>query len=413
MTEIVKLDPSQFGIEESKATQIAEQFKPMLDKMVELENEYNEIIQLPVDKETCTKAKTLRLKYVKVRTGTAEIHKQQKAFYLAAGRYIDGWKNAQLFASEGIETKLESIEKHFENIERERLAKLKADRIAVLSEIVEMPENYNSETLTEDAFKNLVEGLKLAKEAKEKAEREAEEKRKEQEAKESRFKLRQSEILPLSQFLLEGEGITIDSTNEESSVLYHTLLGRKSEYDAEQERIRVENERLKAEAEKKDAILKQRNTELRPYIAFIRDYQAVLDMNEDDYQNELKVLNQAAMDQAKHDEEQRKKKLDEDVRIAEELAEQRKEREKADTERKRLEAELKAREEAEKVEQARKDAEAEALLSRGDAEKFEALVSDIQALIGKYEFKSAKFKKAKADVETLLQKTVEHANSKK
>ena len=38
--QIVKINASDFGLEESKAAQIAAQFQPMLDKMVELENEF-------------------------------------------------------------------------------------------------------------------------------------------------------------------------------------------------------------------------------------------------------------------------------------------------------------------------------------------------------------------------------------
>jgi hypothetical protein len=358
MNQIVKLDPSQFGIEESKATQIAEQFKPMLEKMVELEKEYNEIVQLPVDKETCAKAKALRLKYVKVRTGTAEIHKQQKAFYLAAGRYIDGWKNAQLFASEGIETKLESIEKHLENIERERLAKLKADRIAVLAEIVEMPENYNSETLTEDAFQNLVEGLKLAKEAKEKAEREAEEAR---------------------------------------------IAKEKAEAE-ERERIRIENERLKAEAEEKERQLAAERAEQERKERELREkHEAELKAKE----AEAKAERDRIAEVQRKADEKAKREREEVERIAREAQAE------LEAERKRIADELKAKEKAEQDRKDKESAAEEARLSMGDAEKFDALISDIQSLIGKYEFKSAKFKKAKADVETLLQKTVEHANSKK
>lgn len=127
--QIVKIDGKEFGLEETKAREISNQFKPMLDKMVELEKEYNEIIELPIaDPESARKAKSLRLKYVKVRTGTAEIHKAQKAFYLAGGRFVDGWKNAQLFASEGIEKKLEAIEKFQENLEKERIAELQTLR---------------------------------------------------------------------------------------------------------------------------------------------------------------------------------------------------------------------------------------------------------------------------------------------
>jgi hypothetical protein len=49
MNEIITVDPKQFGLEESKAADIAAQFKPMLDKMVELEQEYNEVISMPIE----------------------------------------------------------------------------------------------------------------------------------------------------------------------------------------------------------------------------------------------------------------------------------------------------------------------------------------------------------------------------
>ena len=88
MSELVKINASEYGLEEIKAQQIEAQFKPMLEKMSALEREYNEVIKLEVSGETCAKAKELRLKYVKVRTGTAAIHTQQKAFYLAGGRYV-------------------------------------------------------------------------------------------------------------------------------------------------------------------------------------------------------------------------------------------------------------------------------------------------------------------------------------
>src|SRR5690606_859785 len=114
--QLVKVDPKEYGIEESKAKEIELQFRTMLDKMVELENEFNEVIKMPLDESGIEAAKTLRLKYVKVRTGTAAIHKTQKAFYLAAGRFIDGWKNTQLFASQGKEDALMAREKHFENL---------------------------------------------------------------------------------------------------------------------------------------------------------------------------------------------------------------------------------------------------------------------------------------------------------
>lgn len=61
---LVKIDPKEFGLEESKAQEIAAQFQPMLEKMVELEKEFNEVVSLPIDdKATSVKAKANQKKY--------------------------------------------------------------------------------------------------------------------------------------------------------------------------------------------------------------------------------------------------------------------------------------------------------------------------------------------------------------
>lgn len=179
MTEIVKIDPKEFGLEESKASEIAAQFKPMLDKMIELETEFNEIANLPIeDLATSVKAKTLRLKYVKVRTGTAEIHRTQKDFYLSGGRFVDGWKNAQLFASQGIEKKLEAIELFAINKEKERIAALQSARELQLSEYnVENLQSLNLGAMSNDVFENFLLGTKTSFENKVAAEKLVEETR--------------------------------------------------------------------------------------------------------------------------------------------------------------------------------------------------------------------------------------------
>ncbi|HDZ15599.1 MAG TPA: hypothetical protein ENH60_11990, partial [Pricia sp.] len=61
---------SDFGLEEAKAKEIKAMFQPVLDKMVELEKEFNTLTKGEISKELCLEAKALRLKYVKVRTGT-------------------------------------------------------------------------------------------------------------------------------------------------------------------------------------------------------------------------------------------------------------------------------------------------------------------------------------------------------
>jgi len=151
----------------------------MLEKMESLESEFNDIIKLPIeDAETSAKAKALRLKYVKVRTGTAEIHKQQKAFYLSAGRFIDGWKNTQLFASQGIEEKLEGIEKYQEMLEEKRIEALQRERQEALAPYdVENVEQLALGMMTDEIWNNFILGMKTSHEQKVAAEKKAEEDR--------------------------------------------------------------------------------------------------------------------------------------------------------------------------------------------------------------------------------------------
>jgi hypothetical protein len=296
MTQIVKIDPKEFGLEETKAADIAAQFQPMLDKMVALEKEYNEVIKLPIeDQATAIKAKELRLKYVKVRTGTAEIHKTQKAFYLAGGRYVDGWKNAQLFASQGIEEKLESIEKHAENLERERIAKIQAERVEILMQYgVEYIPTLNLGTMPEDVWNNFFIGTKATYEAKKEAEKKAEEER----------------------------------------------IAKLKAEEEERERIRIENEKLKAEAEAREKA--------------IAEERAKAEAERKALEEKVEAEKKAAEEIARKEREAVEKKLKEEAEAKAKLEAELKA--KIDAENKRIAdekarelAELKAKQEAERL----------------------------------------------------------------
>jgi len=151
--EIVKIDAKEYGISSTIAKDIESQFKPMLDKMVVLEQEYNEIVNLDLnDPSTAKKAKEVRLKYVKVRTGTEEIHKKQKDYYLNGGRFVDGWKNAQKFASQDKESKLLEIENHLAIQEKLRIEKLQNERAELVREYVEDTTVIKLGEMEEDVF---------------------------------------------------------------------------------------------------------------------------------------------------------------------------------------------------------------------------------------------------------------------
>jgi len=234
-TQLVKIDPKEFGLEEQKAAQIEAQFKPMLEKMTELENEFNDVVKLPIeDKQTSIKAKELRLKYVKIRTGTADIHKQQKAFYLAGGRFCDGWKNAQEFASLGIEEKLMSIEKYAENMEKERILKLEEERKSLLLNLTDiMPVGLG--TMDQSVFDNYLQGVKLAHAARIEAEKKAEE--------EIQAKIK-AEIEEAERMLKENARLKLEAEAKEKQLLYERQQAQKQadKAEAERKKIAAENE---------------------------------------------------------------------------------------------------------------------------------------------------------------------------
>lgn len=377
--EIVKIDPKEFGMEETKAADISAQFKPMLDKMVELETEYNEVIKLPrSDPKTAATAKALRLKYVKVRTGTADIHKEQKAFYLSAGRFIDGWKNAQLFASEGIEKSLEEIERYAENLEKERIAKLQEERTVLLAPYqVENLGHLNLGVMDEQVFNNFLEGTKVSFERKQEAERltkEAEEK-------------------------------------------------RIADEKAEQERIRLENIELKKEQDRiaeeikqKELIRSSRQKELQMYLILIRDYNGMLEMDEEAYQKELSEI-KIGWDQHCAFEREKAENLEKERKAAEDeknrlWAENEKKLKEERLEREKLEKELQNKKDAEAKAESDRLSAIETELSKGDKEKFESLLSEIESIKSKYQFKSKKHQSLQNQVNLLIDKIIAFANPK-
>lgn len=244
--QIITVNPKLYGIEESKAKEIAAQFKPMLEKMESLEGEFNKIVKLPIeDAETSAKAKELRLKYVKVRTGTADIHKEQKSFYLSAGRFIDGWKNTQLFASQGIEDKLENIEKHQQRIEEQRVIDLQQSREKELALYnVENVEQLALGLMTDAIWSNFVLGMKTNHKQKEAAELKAEQDRIALEKKDAE----EREAQRLENIRLKQEAEKKEAALEQERA---KAAAEKIKADAVAKKIKAEAEKLREESEKK------------------------------------------------------------------------------------------------------------------------------------------------------------------
>jgi len=125
-TAIVKA--SDYDMDEKRAGEISASFEPMLAERHLIAKEYEAIIKEEIDKDVSLRARFLRLQLVKVRTGIAEAHRTQKHMFLKAGQFVDAWKNASTLPVAQMEEKLTEIEDHFENIERERVARIRATR---------------------------------------------------------------------------------------------------------------------------------------------------------------------------------------------------------------------------------------------------------------------------------------------
>jgi len=221
MNELVVINPKDYGLEQTKADEIAEAFREPLTELAELETEYKEFANLTGEppQNTCDVAKALKQKYVKNRKVRETIHKTEKAYFWNAGKYVDAWKNKALEVSEERETKLSEIADYYINLEKERIEKLAQTRESELLKYQDPEMTYIPPELGKmdaKAWEIYLSGVKREYEEKQAAIKKAEQERIEKEKAEK----------------------------------------------AEQERIRKENERLKKEAEAREKEVQKERAEM-------------------------------------------------------------------------------------------------------------------------------------------------------
>lgn len=321
--ELAKIDPKDYGIEQANAATIELAFQPKITERDGYALIYGQLIVKPLTIETCKEAKELRLKLVKVRTGISDIHKSQKAYFLAAGKFVDAWKTKETAPVEQMEETLSGIETHFVKIEAERIAKLETDRKAeILSYSEVVPGGLGS--LDESIYNNYLTGVKIAYSARIEAEKQAE--------------------------TLRIKAIEDEKEAERLRVI-------------ENERIRVENEKLKAEAAEKERLAQERiakeESDRKEKQA---EFERILKLESEKAEKELKKQKELAEREALRLAEIASKELAE-------LQEKQKAIEaKAETERKaqadiiakqKAKADFEAKQQAELIEKERAKAEAE------------------------------------------------------
>lgn len=238
--QIQIVDPKEYGIEGTKAVSIEQSFLPKQTELNSFTEQYSALVNKELNTETFKEARELRLKLVKVRTGIADVHKNEKAFFLASGKFVDALKNKLTTPIEQMEEKLLDIEKYEERIEKEMKEQLKIDRKKAF-------EPYGTDTsflplgeMTEEQFNGQLDVAKTAHEAKIKAEKEAEEKRIEEEKRIATERVEREKKEEEEREKQRLENIRLKKEADE----------REAEYKAEQEKRQKEQAKKDEEAKK-------------------------------------------------------------------------------------------------------------------------------------------------------------------
>ena len=254
-TELKELTPE-------KSAQVKAVFEPMVKKLEEFEDVYNEIIAEEITPDVCKRAKRIRLDIGKVRIAVDKAHKSEKAHILVAGRAIDGVKNIFKAAISGKEDKLKEIETHFERIEAERILEIQKERISELEQFGQESFPLGLGEMDNQVWNNYLSGVKLNYEAVKEAEAKAEEKREADELAWKTLQARKEVLFPYAAFN-PLENLNIETTEEEFKAILSSMEKAQEDHDSEQEAIRAENEQLRKENEEKDRIAVEEKEKFR------------------------------------------------------------------------------------------------------------------------------------------------------
>lgn len=161
-TEIVKLDPKEFGLEKSKATEITKGLSNILKEKEILSQQYAKVIKLETTKANVSIFRELRLQIRDNRTkGIEAWHKTNKEYFLRGGQFVDAIKRKESDENARMEEQLLKGEKHFEILEAERKEKLKDEREKALAQFEVETEHLQLGEMPDDVWSKYFNGVKL------------------------------------------------------------------------------------------------------------------------------------------------------------------------------------------------------------------------------------------------------------
>tara|TARA_R110000787_G_scaffold233593_1_gene340515 strand:+ start:503 stop:1513 length:1011 start_codon:yes stop_codon:yes gene_type:complete len=256
--EVAVIDPNEFGLDVKKAKTIAESFTPMVAEHGDLNEMAQVIFTSELTPELAKEARGVRLKLVKTRTGISKIHKAEKSFYLAGGKFVDAYKNKYTVGISLLEDRLLEVETHFERIEEAKKEATRTLRNASIDVYgSEHREGLDTAYMSQSAFDGLILGLETAKKL---AIKDAEIQAKKEEERLEDIRLEQAKIakeneaIRVENALLKEEAFKKEEARlvEENKVKEEAARVAKIEAD-KQAKIQAETDRLKEEARVKEA----------------------------------------------------------------------------------------------------------------------------------------------------------------
>jgi hypothetical protein len=234
-TALVKIESNQLdevvknsGLAIQEGEEIKKSYLPFLESLAEVQAQASKINfdnPAPIDE---TIARELRLRTVKIRTGSAALKDERKRTYLLRGNLEQAAYNLIKASCELTEDVFAKVEKARELAERKRKEQLRLERSEKLSPYTEAVSLYPLGEMSEEQFSELYSGLRTAHENKLEAEKKAEEERIAKEKAEAAEKER-----------IKQENIRLQKEAEE----------REKQIAAEREKARIEQEKRDKAAE--------------------------------------------------------------------------------------------------------------------------------------------------------------------
>jgi len=269
MTQLNITSPNEAAIDQvvkesglvlTEATEIKGAYLPFLSQLQEVVEQAGKInADNPTDIDEKI-ARELRLKSVKIRTGSEKLKDERKKIYLVKGNLEQASynviKNSCLLA----EAALEEVEKAREKKEAARKEALRIERLDMLKPYCDNPEFYPLGEMDEPGFNDLLNGMKLQAEAKVKAEQDRlealrlEEERKEKEAKIHAITQQRTVFLATTyQYSFTGETPLGELSDSDYDMVVFQAKNAFEAKQKEEQRIKEENEKLRKQKEADDA----------------------------------------------------------------------------------------------------------------------------------------------------------------